>query len=49
VNLLWVKEQVYGTPCIPETCPETRTMSEVFGVRTSNTQELEEGEIREKT
>ena len=46
VNILWVKEQIYGTPCIPETCPETRTMSEVFGVR--DTQELEEREIRER-
>ncbi len=30
VDVLWVKEQVYGTPCLPETCPETRTMDEVF-------------------
>jgi hypothetical protein len=31
LDLLWVKEQVYGTPCLPESCPTTRTIGELRG------------------
>ena len=42
IDVLWVKEQVYGTPCVPESCPVTRSISEVFG----SLELIEEGEVR---
>ena len=54
VDMLWVKEQVYGTPCIPESCPDTRSIKEVCGSLRSSLSgssgvevgvELEEGEV----
>lgn len=48
VDILWVKEQIYGTPCIPESCPKTRSMVEVCGSLSGSSElELEEGEVRE--
>lgn len=41
VDVTWVKENIYGTPCIPETCPRTRNLNDII------LNELEEGEIRE--
>ena len=41
VDVRWVKEQVYRTSCIPESCPVTRSLFEIFSRRP----EEEEGEI----
>ena len=41
VDITWVKNHIYGTPCIPETCPVTRDLEHIFS------DDLEEGEIRE--
>lgn len=37
-DVLWVKEQVYQTSCVPEKCPSTRSWVEIFSCR-------EEGEV----
>ena len=29
-DVLWVKEQVYRTSCVPERCPSTRSLCEIF-------------------
>ena len=48
VDMLWVKENIYGTPCIPESCPETRSIVEVCSSLSGSSElELEEGEVRE--
>lgn len=44
VNVQWVKEQVYGSPCIPEKCPCINSFLD-----TMKSLELEEGEIRDNT
>ena len=41
IDITWVKNQVYGTSCIPETCPSTRDLYNIL------VNDLEEGEIRE--
>jgi hypothetical protein len=41
VDITWVKEQIHGTSCIPETCPRTRSLESIIY------DHLEEGEIRE--
>ena len=41
IDVTWVKENIYGTPCIPETCPRTRNLDDIVG------DDIEEGEIRE--
>ncbi|CAM9337637.1 unnamed protein product [Ectocarpus sp. 8 AP-2014] len=30
VDVQWVKEQVYRTSCVPEKCPATRSLVEIF-------------------
>ena len=45
VDVLWVKEQVYGTPCLPEECPATRSIFEMCCGWSDCSMELEEGEI----
>lgn len=45
VDILWVKEQVYGSPCLPEECPSTRSMVELCDSLGDCSLELEEGEI----
>ena len=41
VDITWVKEQIHGTSCIPETCPRTRSLESII------LNDLEEGEIRQ--
>lgn len=41
VDITWVKNEIYGTSCIPETCPSTRNLDSLL------LDGLEEGEIRE--
>ena len=41
IDITWVKNQVYGTSCFPETCPSTRNLENLL------LDDLEEGEIRE--
>ena len=43
LNLQWVKEQVYGSPCVPENCPRILPFLE-----TVKSLELEEGEVRDR-
>lgn len=43
VDLLWVKQEIYGTPCIPESCPDTVSFEELR----SKIDVIEEGEVRE--
>jgi len=43
LNIQWVKEQVYGSPCIPENCPVIIPFLE-----TVKSLELEDGEIRDR-
>ena len=45
VDMLWVKENIYGTPCIPETCPEIRSITELCGSLSGEQLELEDGEL----
>ena len=33
VDVQWVKEQIYRAPCIPDKCPETRSLFEIFSCR----------------
>ena len=42
VNMQWIKEQVYGSPCVPETCPSVDSFSSIV-----KRLRLEEGEIRD--
>ena len=42
MDILWIKENVYGTPCLPECCPVTRDIDEVLH---SLMEVLEDGEI----
>lgn len=42
MNILWIKENVYGTPCLPECCPVTRDIDEVLNSLGGG---LEDGEI----
>ncbi|CAM9139164.1 unnamed protein product [Ectocarpus sp. 8 AP-2014] len=30
VDVQWVKEQIYRTSCVPENCPTTRSLVEIF-------------------
>ena len=30
VDVQWVKEQIYRTSCVPEKCPATRSLVEIF-------------------
>ncbi|AAK14549.1 EsV-1-131 [Ectocarpus siliculosus virus 1] len=30
VDVQWVKEQIYRTSCVPERCPATRSLVEIF-------------------
>ena len=30
VDVQWVKEQIYRTSCVPEKCPATRSLNEIF-------------------
>ena len=43
VDITWVKEQIHGTSCIPETCPRTRSLESII------LNDLEEGEIRQSS
>lgn len=43
VDITWVKEQIHGTSCIPETCPRTRSLESIIS------DDLEEGEIIESS
>ncbi len=50
VDMLWVKENIYGTPCIPESCPDTLSIKELCGslgdsLGAKLDVELEEGEV----
>lgn len=49
VDVLWVKEQIYRTSCVPEACPQTRSLVEIFGERSDSDDDgpLEEGEFAE--
>lgn len=53
VDVLWVKEQIYRTSCVPETCPPTRSLVEIFRERSERSDSddedanLEKGEIAE--
>ena len=33
VDVQWVKEQIYRTSCIPDKCPATRSLFEIFSRR----------------
>ena len=41
IDITWVKNQVYGSSCIPESCPVTRDIDNLVVC------DLEEGEIME--
>lgn len=45
VDIQWVKENVYGTQCLPEKCPRTRGLKEII-LSILNIEALEEGEIK---
>lgn len=40
VDVLWVKEQIYRTSCVPETCPPTRTLCDVLRGRRHDQEEV---------
>jgi len=44
IDVLWVKEQVYRTSCVPERCPPTRSLHEIFSACGGD----EEGEVVKK-
>ena len=43
VDAQWVKEQIYRTSCVPEKCPVTRSLVEIFlGLDREEVQEVQE-------
>ncbi|CAM9108859.1 unnamed protein product [Ectocarpus sp. 12 AP-2014] len=40
VDIQWVKEQIYRTSCVPENCPATPSLPEIF-----SRLDREEGEV----
>lgn len=49
IDVLWVKEQVYRTSCVPERCPSTRSLCEILisGNRRGDREEGDEDEEEE--
>ncbi|CAM9203430.1 unnamed protein product [Pylaiella littoralis] len=36
VGIQWVKEQVYRTSCVPEQCPDTRSLEDILRPEKTN-------------